>query len=233
MRRTYIIAGIMSILVLLGFGGWYLANSLERERQDVRVAIDETKPCSAHSGESANMFANIKGEEFDKAFIVDMLAHHEGAVNMAEGALAATDRPEIRTLATEIIEAQSKEIAEMRTWQKEWGYPVTAAQGHAGHGGNPDSMSDSMTAMTDGLRGLTDEVFDQKFLELMIEHHQQAVDMAKYAETNAYHPEIKELGGAIISAQETEIATMKEWQKSWGFPVSENKNTNSSTRCEL
>lgn len=233
MRRTYFIAGIISIVVLLSFGGWYLANSLEREREAVSTAADGAKPCTAHTEQPDNMFANIKGEEFDKAFIVDMLAHHEGAVNMAEGALAATDRPEIRTLVTAIIEAQSKEIAEMRTWQKDWGYPVTAAEGHAGHGGNADGMRDSMMEMTDGLRGLTDEAFDQKFLELMIEHHQQAVDMAKYAETNAFHPEIKDLGGAIISAQETEIATMKEWQKSWGFPVSENKNTNSSTRCEL
>ena len=58
MRRTYIIAGIISILILLGLGGWYLASSLEREREAVRAAADGTKPCTAHSEQPANMFAN-------------------------------------------------------------------------------------------------------------------------------------------------------------------------------
>lgn len=231
MRRTYII-GIICILGLLGFGGWYLANSLERERESVSAVTGEAEPCTAHE-QPANMFAIIRGEEYDKAFIVDMLAHHEGAVNMAEAALAATERPEIRALSTAIIDAQSKEIAKMRTWQQEWGYPVTAAEGHAGHGGNHEGMENSMMTMMDGLNGLTDEAFDQKFLELMIEHHQQAVDMSRFAEANAFHAEIKDLGRAIIATQDTEIKTMKEWQKSWGFPVSENKKSKNITACEL
>lgn len=232
MRRTDIVLSIILVLVLLGLGGWYLAKSLERERESVLVATGEAKPCPALSGQTASMFANMQGEEYDKAFLVDMLSHHEGAVSMAEAALAATDRAEIHSLATAIMEAQSKEIAEMRTWQTMWGYPVTASTGHVGHGGGSGSMDDSMAEMTESLQGLTDASFDQKFLELMIEHHQQAVAMAQYAELNAFHSEIKELGNEIVSAQETEIATMKEWQKSWGFIVSKDKNTN-VPMCEL
>lgn len=232
MKRTYIIGSIIAAVILLGLGGWYVAKSIERERRDVQTAA-ENKPCTAHENQSDNMFSRLKGEEYDKAFIVDMLVHHEGAVAMAEGALAVTDRQEIRQLATAIITAQSQEIVKMRTWQKEWGYPVTATEGHAGHGGNAESMGDNMMEMSDDLRNLSGAKYDEKFLELMIEHHQQAVDMAQYAEANALHQEVKDLSRAVVSDQQAEIKTMQDWQKAWGFDVTKNVHDKPVTTCEL
>jgi len=69
------------------------------------------------------MTKNLKGKtgaEFDKAFIDDMIPHHQGAVEMAELVLTSTDRPELKKLAQEIIDAQTKEIKMMQEWQKEW-----------------------------------------------------------------------------------------------------------------
>jgi uncharacterized protein (DUF305 family) len=47
------------------------------------------------------------------------------------------------------------------------------------------------------------------FLEAMVPHHQSAVEMARVARRRAEHPEIRELAGAIVSAQEKEIAQMR------------------------
>lgn len=61
-----------------------------------------------------------RGDAFDRAFLAEMIVHHEGAIAMATAALAATSRPEIKTLAEEIIAAQMKEIEQMRAWQAAW-----------------------------------------------------------------------------------------------------------------
>ena len=62
------------------------------------------------------------GDEFDKAFIDEMIVHHQGAVDMAKLALTSAKHTEIKTLAGEIIAAQEKEIEAMTQWEKTWGY---------------------------------------------------------------------------------------------------------------
>jgi len=57
---------------------------------------------------------------------------------------------------------------------------------------------------------------DVAFAEMMIPHHEQAVDMAKLAETRAESEDVKGLAVAIEAAQDPEIQTMQGWLKSWG-----------------
>jgi uncharacterized protein (DUF305 family) len=57
---------------------------------------------------------------------------------------------------------------------------------------------------------------DVSFVELMIPHHQQAVEMATLAEKRAQSQQVKDLAAAIEAAQDPEIQTMQGWLKSWG-----------------
>jgi uncharacterized protein (DUF305 family) len=61
-----------------------------------------------------------RDKDFDAEFIRLMIPHHEGAVTMARDALTKAERPEIRTLANQIIKAQEAEIKMLRDWQTEW-----------------------------------------------------------------------------------------------------------------
>ncbi len=63
-----------------------------------------------------------KAEPFDKAFIDDMIPHHESAIAMAEVARRETENPEIRGIADDIVSAQEREIKQMKQWRAEW-YP--------------------------------------------------------------------------------------------------------------
>lgn len=76
--------------------------------------------------ESMGMMMNpedlAKADPFDKAFIDNMTPHHESAVEMAEIAREETKNPRVKTLATEIIEGQNRELDQMRQWREEW-YP--------------------------------------------------------------------------------------------------------------
>jgi uncharacterized protein (DUF305 family) len=81
-----------------------------------------------HSGNSmltamqgmTSEIANKTGEEFDKAFLGEMIVHHQGAIDMARAALQYAQHQEIKDLANAIIGAQENEINQMRAWQKTW-----------------------------------------------------------------------------------------------------------------
>lgn len=77
--------------------------------------------------------------------------------------------------------------------------------------------SGSMSDMNEALQGKTGDEFDKEFITQMIEHHNGAIDMAKQAQMNAGHDEIKNLSNEIITAQEKEINQMKQWQMDWGY----------------
>jgi uncharacterized protein (DUF305 family) len=67
---------------------------------------------------------------FDKAFIEQMVPHHQQAVMMATMALPGVDRPELRTLLQSIITSQSAEIEQMRRWYQQWyGTPLPQRTG--------------------------------------------------------------------------------------------------------
>jgi uncharacterized protein (DUF305 family) len=78
----------------------------------------------------------------------------------------------------------------------------------------------TMNQMAESLKGKQDDEFDKAFMAEMIVHHQGAVDMAKLAENNAKHDEIKKMSREIIAAQEAEIEEMKQWQIDWGYSTS-------------
>lgn len=59
-------------------------------------------------------------QDFDKAFIEEMIPHHQMAVMMASMLKGGTQRPEMKQLADDIITAQTDEIGQMRSWYSEW-----------------------------------------------------------------------------------------------------------------
>ena len=52
----------------------------------------------------------------DKDFAIMMIPHHQAAIDMAKAELQYGSDPEIRRLATDIVAAQEKEIAQMKEW---------------------------------------------------------------------------------------------------------------------
>lgn len=68
----------------------------------------------------SSRLATLEGEEFDKEFLVRMTDHHQGAIDMAELVLQKSDRPEFKSLAEDIITAQTKEIEMMGEWMENW-----------------------------------------------------------------------------------------------------------------
>ncbi len=75
------------------------------------------------SGMMDDMMSGLNGKTgdgFDKAFLEEMIIHHQGAVLMAESALKNAKHQEIKDLSIGIISAQNNEIAQMKGWLKSW-----------------------------------------------------------------------------------------------------------------
>jgi uncharacterized protein (DUF305 family) len=58
--------------------------------------------------------SQLRGSEFDAAWLEAMIAHHEGAIQMAEDALEKGSNSDVRALCEAIIAGQQAEIEEMR-----------------------------------------------------------------------------------------------------------------------
>jgi uncharacterized protein (DUF305 family) len=56
---------------------------------------------------------------------------------------------------------------------------------------------------------------ERTFMEMMVPHHQSAIDMAELAIEKAQRPQVRRLAREIVAAQEAEIARMESWYQSW------------------
>ncbi|MDQ3935911.1 MAG: DUF305 domain-containing protein [Actinomycetota bacterium] len=83
-----------------------------------------------HGGAAA---ALEDADPFDKAFVDEMIPHHEGAVRMAEAVLPKTEDAELKKLAQAIIATQKREIERMNAFRDETDGGVPPGEGHGGH----------------------------------------------------------------------------------------------------
>jgi uncharacterized protein (DUF305 family) len=72
------------------------------------------------SGMAHDAAALENASPFDQEFIDMMIPHHQGAIRMARIEVERGQDPELKDLATAIIDAQSAEIEEMNTWREQW-----------------------------------------------------------------------------------------------------------------
>lgn len=148
---------------------------------------------------------------YDLQFLDTMVAHHQGAVDMARPAVEKAEHADLKTFARNIITDQEREINQMKGWREQW------------YAGKPQAMNMEMRGMMDSMRGMDmsklnaaiGKPYDLMFLEMMVPHHEGAITMSREALNRAEHPEIKRLAQQIIDAQEREIGMMNKWKGSW------------------
>ncbi len=159
------------------------------------------------------------GDTFNDAdveFATDMIQHHAQALSMVDLTMGRRLDPEVQQLAEGIRGAQGPEIEQMTDWLTDWDQPIPeTVRDHANAHGEGDSEMDtdmpgmmSPEEMAD-LEAATGEGFQQMWLEMMIEHHEGAIEMAQAEQSDGEHAAAVDLAGTIESAQQEEISTME------------------------
>lgn len=200
MKKTLAVAAVLAATVL----------TLAACGSDSDTGSDPTSRSSASTG-SQN--AEESFNDADVTFAQQMIPHHQQAVQMAEMADGRASSPAVKELAEKIQGAQGPEIDTMTGWLESWGedVPMDMSHGDMGHGTTGSEMPGMMDA--DEMRALEDATgaaWDQRFLEMMIEHHEGAIEMAETEVEDGENPDAVALADTIITDQRAEIDHMQD-----------------------
>ncbi len=167
------------------------------------AACSSDDPSTVNVGDTTSADHN----DADVTFAQLMIPHHSQAVEMARLAGDRAQDPEVKELATRIEGAQEPEIEQMQGWLEAWGEdPEARVMDGMKHGGAGMMTDEDMSQ----LEAATGAEFDAMFLEMMILHHNGAVEMAETELAEGQFPEALELASAIEVAQEAEIGEMQQ-----------------------
>ena len=144
-----------------------------------------------------------EGNGTDRAFVAAMIPHHESAVRMAKLAEERAESDFVRELANDIVATQTGEIGTLREQDQE----LSVAGVPKGSLPVPEDER-GMDHDASELRGA--KPFDRAFIEMMIPHHEGAIAMAKAELDGGDDPQLEDLAGRIVEAQEREIREMRE-----------------------
>jgi uncharacterized protein (DUF305 family) len=184
------------------------------------LALALTACGNDESGTDATEVSETAHNDADVAFATDMIQHHAQALSMVDLTVERTLDPEVQQLAEAIRAAQGPEIETMTDWLQEWDEEVPETmRDHANAGHDMDGMGDTgedsdMPGMMssddiDQLEGAPDAEFQTMWLEMMVEHHEGAVEMAREEQDSGRHRAAVDLAGAIVDTQTDEIEQMQ------------------------
>ena len=178
------------------------------------------------SDSSGDSKSEAAGNPVDRAFVADMIPHHEDAVQMAQIAQRRGSSDFVKKIADDIVKTQNAEISTMRAANRR----LKADGVTKGSLGVPEHMM----GMDDDPASLnTAKPFDRAFIRMMIPHHEGALDMAKAEIAKGKDPELKQLAKDIVKAQEREIAQMREHLGEKDTPTMEHEdNSHGAVRPE-
>lgn len=179
--------------------------------------------CGSDDAGSGSSLSATEHNEADVAFATDMIQHHAQALSMVDLTMGRPLDPEVEQLAEDIRAAQGPEIESMSDWLTAWGEevpPTMRDHSHAGH--DTDGMGESMEGMDNAempgmmsaeemtaLEEAPDAEFQSMWLEMMIEHHEGAIEMAEQQQDDGRYRPAVELAASIIEAQQAEIDAME------------------------
>ncbi|GAA0964915.1 DUF305 domain-containing protein [Acrocarpospora macrocephala] len=155
---------------------------------------------------TASPQSTVTVNDADVQFAQMMIPHHEQAVEMAKLAATQAADPEVKDLAAKIEAAQDPEIKTMTGWLSAWGKPAVPEGGHSGHS-MPGMMTEEDMVKLQTARGTE---FDELFAEMMIAHHQGAIQMAVEEQGYGKNPRAIELAKTIQTSQQAEIDQMEK-----------------------
>ncbi|RYU84848.1 DUF305 domain-containing protein [Hymenobacter lutimineralis] len=152
------------------------------------------------------MDAQAKTQDPDHDYAAQMVLHHEAAIKMAEEELRTGTNQEMKTTAQDIITKQRGEITQFNAFLggHQPAQPLVP-QFNQLQKTNMDRMMAASDARTMTARP------DYDFAQLMVDHHQAAIDNSEALLQHGRQNTTRSLAQAIIADQRQEIAALQNW----------------------
>jgi uncharacterized protein (DUF305 family) len=184
---------------VFGFAG---CSSAKSSKDD---AAGPAAPAAAGEVTAAPMASQAHNSN-DVMFLQMMIVHIGQGRELAVLAEQRSTRDDVKNIATAIDATEDEEAKVMTTWLKGWDESTETAHDpnmHANHGGLPALGADQMTE----LKNAKAEDFDRMFLNLLIGHQHNAVEMTNLVEAGK-NPETKDLARRIKESRTDQISLM-------------------------
>jgi uncharacterized protein (DUF305 family) len=178
------------------------------------VALSVTG-CSNNDDSAADLSKPYN--DADVTFATDMIQHHAQALQMIDLTLGKDLDPKVAALADQIRSEQTPEIERMVDLLNEWDkqpIPATSRDHANAHGDGHVETNTSMPGMMtdkdmDALEAANGAKFDTRWLTMMIEHHQGAIEMASTERENGEAKAATALAAQIVTSQRDQVDTMQ------------------------
>ena len=179
------------------------------------------------AGTSSEAPSDTEHNDADVAFGNGMIPHHAQALAMVDLTRGRPMSEDFAALTEQIRTAQAPEIETMSGWLTSWGEDIPATSRDHVNGSDADTGDMGDLEGMDGMDGM-DEMpgmmsdadmgrleassnveFEKLFLEMMIQHHEGAIEMAQQELDEGRFQPALDLAQAIIDGQTAEIEQMQ------------------------
>jgi uncharacterized protein (DUF305 family) len=166
------------------------------------------QPSRVIEAAAATRLAKTGYSPADVAFMQHMIAHHQQAVDMVALVKARTNNLAIVAMGGRIDASQADEMKFMRKWLTDRREPLAISDSEHARHTMKGMASEEQLARLAGARGTA---FDRLLLQLMIPHHQGAIDMVQdllRQQGSAYDPAMFQFTTDVTTDQKAEIDRM-------------------------
>lgn len=178
----FLVFGLLIVSTILGIGfGYYI-----------------TPEYQSTMFERSNMDMGPADSTFDLRYTNAMISHHRGAMLLATKLAKNTKRPEMTSLAQNILDSEPKSIAQLYKLKKEM------------YGDNK-KIRDPIVANL----GSYDNKFDLRFINAMIAHHEIGINMTKETRQKSNRAEILNDADGVEIFLTNSIQALYELRKNW------------------
>lgn len=147
--------------------------------------------------EKTGMDLGRADRSLDLRYINAMIAHHRGAILLAEQA-EKSERPEIAELAKEIQKGEPILIAELYAWKKSWYGDTRVVR---------DPVGPKL--------GAVNKTFDLRFLNALIAHHEAGIVMTQDVRRKSSRAEVLDNADAVENFLKGSAQMLREWRANW------------------
>ncbi len=157
----------------------------------------------------------------DVGFAQDMIEHHAQAVEIGELIRGRAQSYDVAALAADIVLTHQAQIGRMQGWLGMWEQPQATVTPRQRWMGREIERPMPGLASREQLRAFAEAVpadAERQFLELMLEHHLAAIEMAEFAAQHAEVADVRRLAEAIVSGQRAEVEEMRRLLARDGAP---------------
>jgi uncharacterized protein (DUF305 family) len=169
------------------------------------------EPNATLTGTAAAPITTPTVNPVDATFYQDMIVHHAQAIVMVESVQSRLTDAQVTALASRIAAEQEPEIDAMAKWlkDKEQDVPAQATNPRLGdhdHGGMPGMASPAQLASLAKANGVE---ADRLFLQMMIRHHEGALDMVGVHGRGGTDDFVTQMAAEINVTQDKQIQQMQ------------------------